>query len=145
MHGVIILKWKYWNVKYEELNLIMGRKHAFCYNAALQLFYNRGQLAGQPNKVIPLWCFVAGAPHHVFLGPVVCYQYEASCERANEQPSRDANEARFQKLLVNAHISTKRKPVSVSPRSPSSPLLRLLFGQWLRVNTEISTTCLFLR
>lgn len=65
--------------------------------------------------------FVAGAAHHVFLGPVVCYQYEASCERANEQPSRDANEARFQKLLVNAHISTKRSRSSVPTPPLSSP------------------------
>lgn len=35
------------------------------------------------------------------------YQYEASRWRANEQPSRDANEARFQKLPVNAHVFTK--------------------------------------
>lgn len=35
------------------------------------------------------------------------YQYEASRWRANEQPSRDANEARFQKLPVNADVFTK--------------------------------------
>lgn len=35
------------------------------------------------------------------------YQYEASRWRANEQPSRDANEARFQKLPVNARFHKK--------------------------------------
>lgn len=41
------------------------------------------------------------------LSHVMRYQYEASRWRANEQPSRDANEARFQKLPVNADVFTK--------------------------------------
>lgn len=94
-------------------------------------FYKMG--IHQRSSQIKLWCFVASASHHV----LACYQYEASCKRANEQPSRDANRARFQKLLVNAHISTKRRRSSCPPPA-------LLFGQWLSVNTEIGTTCLFL-
>lgn len=55
----------------------------------------------------------------MFLCRAVCYQHEASGRRANEEPGRDANEARFQKLLVNAHIYHHR----VSPPPPPPPLV----------------------
>lgn len=116
--------------RYEGINLIMNEKHA------LQLFNKRDQSAGQPNKVIPLWCFVTAAPHHAFLGPVVCYQYEASCERANER----AEPVTQMKRVFKSCLLMRTFPLNaVGHRAPpSSPLPPLLFGQWLRVNTKKS-------